>query len=275
MRELELGSLVSISSQAPLTSIQGGGTGTMSLELSLTTATSSRTSSTVRQPRATRRDSLTMSWILRSQAYLAPVAEVEGVLVFITSLSCLPSSTQPCSNSTQSQVSEFLARTSLLTPALWWILETTAKSEMDLEKQKPAERTLSPPEVEEEASRQLRNLQGIRAQNLQLEAAAAAEAGMIVFCSGMDSTEGFQQKHLSWPTMARRWRSCLTQTSFRTLRPERVTLPHLCGTDQSWSQRTHEPLQRVNPSSLLTLLPSVQNASTAFLLFGDGGGDGQ
>lgn len=39
---------------------------------------------------------------------------------------------------------------------------------------------------QEEASRQLRNLQGIRAQNLQLEAAAAAEAGMIVFCSGMD-----------------------------------------------------------------------------------------
>ena len=33
---------------------------------------------------------------------------------------------------------------------LWWILETTAKSEMDLEKQKPAERTLSPPEVEVE-----------------------------------------------------------------------------------------------------------------------------
>ena len=39
---------------------------------------------------------------------------------------------------------------------------------------------------QEEASRQLRNLQGIRAQNLQLEAAAAAEAGTIVFCSGME-----------------------------------------------------------------------------------------
>ena len=60
--------------------------------------------------RATLRDSLTMSWILRSQAYLAPGTEVERVLVFRTSISCLPSSTQPCSNSTRSQVSEFLAR---------------------------------------------------------------------------------------------------------------------------------------------------------------------
>lgn len=35
----------------------------------------------------------------------------------------------------------------------------------------------------------------------------------------LSGTEGFQQKHLSWPTMERRWRSCLTQTSFRTLKP--------------------------------------------------------
>ena len=127
--------------------------------------------------RATRRDSLTMSWILRSQAYLAPGREVERVLVFRTSISCLPSSTQPCSNSTRSQVSEFLARwhmpsdvfltnwhrnwswapllsflsrTSHPTPVLWWILGSTARSGMDLEKQKPAETTLSPPEVEVE-----------------------------------------------------------------------------------------------------------------------------
>ena len=44
----------------------------------------------------------------------------------------------------------FVSRISHLTPALWWIVETTAKSGMDLEKQKPAERTLSPPEVEVE-----------------------------------------------------------------------------------------------------------------------------
>ena len=41
-------------------------------------------------------------------------------------------------------------------------------------------------DYQEEASRQRRNLQGIRAQNLQLEAAVEAEAGMIVFYLGMD-----------------------------------------------------------------------------------------
>ena len=43
-----------------------------------------------------------------------------------------------------------MIRTSHLTLVFWWILETTAKSAMDLEKQKLAERTLSHPEVEVE-----------------------------------------------------------------------------------------------------------------------------
>ena len=42
----------------------------------------------------------------------------------------------------------FVIRTSHLTLVFWWILEITAKSAMDLEKQNPVERTLSHPEVE-------------------------------------------------------------------------------------------------------------------------------
>ena len=99
-------------------------------------------------------------------------------------------------------------------------------------------------DYQEEASRrQQRNLQGSRAQSLQLGRAVEVEAGMIVFSSGMDGelivmmvtmavtmtmamivmllsgTDGCQRKHLSWLRMERRSRSCSIQTNFRTPRP--------------------------------------------------------
>ena len=107
----------------------------MSLERSLKTATSSRTSLTAKQPRslyhngdachgegyhdhdflilrATRRDWLTTSWTRRSQVFLVR-ARVEGWgrdLVSKTCIWCPPSSMQPCSNSTRNLVSVSWAR---------------------------------------------------------------------------------------------------------------------------------------------------------------------